>query len=201
MKQRTSLSAISIAIAFALAAAAAAATAHAAPAESVAGPYVGASLGISGFGTRDVAAPKVSSDERGRAFRVYGGYQLNESFGLQAGYVRLGRLDDRFTVGLAAVKQSVSGRSLYVAGTGRLPLGESFALTGKLGLSFGKTSGTNVLASSDSLIGSKRSLLVGLGGEYRLNRDVALTVDYESYGKLSNKLIAGALFAGARFSF
>ena len=41
----------------------------------------------------------------------------------------------------------------------------------------------------------------GFGGEFRLNRSVALTADYEAYGKLSNKVSADAFTLGARFSF
>jgi OmpA-OmpF porin, OOP family len=175
--------------------------AHAAKADDITGPYVGAALGRSSFGTQGLGSPKLGSDEHDRALKIYGGYQLNDYFGVQGGYVRLGKLEDRFNVGGASVTQSVSGRSLYLAGTGRLPLGDSFALTGKAGLSFGKASGTNVLPAADSLVGSKRSLMVGAGAEYRFNRDFALTVDYERYGKLSNKVKADALFVGGRFSF
>jgi OmpA-OmpF porin, OOP family len=175
--------------------------AHAATADDITGPYVGAALGRSTFDTKGLGSPKLGSDERDRALKIYGGYQLNEYIGVQGGYVRLGKLEDRFSVGGASVAQSVSGRSLYLAGTGRLPLGDSFALTGKAGLSFGKATGTNVLPAADSLIGSKRSLMLGAGAEYRFNRDFALTVDYERYGKLSNKLSANALFVGARLSF
>jgi OmpA-OmpF porin, OOP family len=175
--------------------------AHAAKADDIAGPYIGASLGASYFDTQGVAALPVGSDKGGVAARVYGGYQLSENFGVQVGWTTLRRLEANYVGSVGTIKQTASGRSLYVAGTGRLPLGESFALTGKAGISFGKASGTNTLSAADSLIGSKRSLMVGFGGEYRLNRDIALTVDYERYGKLSNKLSAAALFAGARFSF
>jgi OmpA-OmpF porin, OOP family len=193
MKHRFNLVAVALALS--------AAGAHAADADDITGPYVGAGFGGSAFGTQGLSSPKISSDERGRALKIYGGYQLNDNFGVQGGYVRLGKLEDRFSVGGTSVAQSVSGRSLYLAGTGRLPLGDSFALTAKAGLSFGKASGTNALPAADSLVGRKRSLMLGAGAEYRFSRDFALTVDYERYGKLSNKVKADALFVGGRFSF
>jgi OmpA-OmpF porin, OOP family len=175
---------------------------QAAPTDEVAGPfYVGVGVGGSAFGTRDVVATKGPVDEQSRVFKIYGGYQLTDTFGVQAGYTRLGSLNDTFTSNGVSVKQSVSGRSLYVAGTARYPVSESFALTGKLGVSFGKATGTNVLTASDKLIGSKRYLMGGFGGEYRLNRSFALTADYEAYGKLSKKTSADAFTLGARFSF
>jgi OmpA-OmpF porin, OOP family len=179
-----------------------AASSQAAPADVTPGPfYVGVGVGGSAFGTRDVVATKGPVDEQSRAFKIYGGYQLTDYFGVQFGYTRLGSLNDSFTSNGVSVKQTVSGRSLYVAGTARYPISESFALTGKLGISFGKATGTNVLTASDNLIGSKRYLMGGFGGEYRLNRNVALTADYEAYGKLSNKASADAFTLGARFSF
>jgi OmpA-OmpF porin, OOP family len=177
-------------------------SAQAAPPDEAAGPfYIGVGVGGSAFGTRDVVATKGPVDEQSRVFKIYGGYQLTDYFGVQAGYTRLGSLNDSFTSNGVTVKQSVAGRSLYVAGTARYPVSDSFAITGKLGISFGKATGTNVLAASDNLIGSKRYLMGGVGGEYRLNRNVALTADYEAYGKLSNKVSADAFTLGARFSF
>jgi OmpA-OmpF porin, OOP family len=177
-------------------------SAQAAPPDEAAGPfYIGVGVGGSAFGTRDVVATKGPVDEQSRVFKIYGGYQLTDYFGVQAGYTRLGSLNDSFTSNGVTVKQSVSGRSLYVAGTARYPVSESFAITGKLGISFGKATGTNVLSASDNLIGSKRYLMGGFGGEYRLNRSVALTADYEAYGKLSKKTSADAFTLGARFNF
>ncbi len=177
-------------------------SAQAATTDEAAGPfYVGVGVGGSAFGTRDVVATKGPADEQSRAFKIYGGYQITDHFGVQAGYTRLGSLNDTFTSSGVGVKQTVSGRSLYVAGTARYRVSESFALIGKLGVSFGKATGTNLLATSDNLIGSRRYLMGGFGGEYRLNRSLALTADYEAYGKLSNKVSADAFTLGARFTF
>lgn len=183
------------------AAAAASTAAHAAKPDDLVGPYVGAAVGASSFQLRDVGAAKISSDESDRAYKIYGGYQLTERYGVELGYVRLGKLEDRFNVGGTTVRQSATGRSLYVAGTGRLPLGESFALTGKLGVAFNKVTGSNVLSASDSLIGSKTSPMLAFGAEYRLSRDLALTVDLDGFGKLSRKVSAAAVTAGLRYSF
>jgi OOP family OmpA-OmpF porin len=177
------------------------AAAGAAPASEFVGPYVGISLGTSQVGTTGVLAQKLSSDEHSSAGKVYAGYQLTESFGIEAGYVRLGKLQDRFRVGGADVSQTANARSLYVAGTGRLPLGAGFALTGKAGLSFGKVTGTDNLGGGDSLIGSRTSAVLGVGAEYRLNRDVAFTVDLDTFGKVSRRVAASALTAGVRLSF
>ena len=68
-------------------------------------------------------------------------------------------------------------------------------------MSFGKVSGTNLLPESDKLMGSSRSLLFGVGAEYKPMPNVALTVNYDSYGKLSNNVKANSLVFGAHFWF
>jgi len=171
------------------------------PDDSVVGPYVGLSLGISQVGTTGVSAVKTAADERDRAVRVFAGYQLTEHWGVEAGYVRLGQLQDRFRVGSVDVAQSVRAQSLYVAGTGRLPLGAGFAVTGKAGLSFGKVTGTDALTGSDALTGTRTSAVLGVGAEYRLNRDLAFTVDIDTFGKVSRRVAASALTAGIRLAF
>jgi OOP family OmpA-OmpF porin len=177
------------------------AAALAAPASEIVGPYMGISLGASQVGTTGVLAPKLSRDERDSAGKVYAGYQLTDNFGVEAGYLRLGKLQDRFRVGGAEVAQTANARSLYLAGTGRLPLGAGFALTGKAGLSFGKVTGTDQLGGSDTLIGTRTSAVLSVGAEYRLNRDVAFTVDLDTFGKVSKRVAASALTAGVRLSF
>lgn len=89
-----------------------------------------------------------------------------------------------------------------MAGTARLPLGQSFALTGKVGISFGKvTDASPSTASTNLLLGSKTSPLIGTGAEYVLNQNVSFSVELESYGKISKQVKGNALTVGTRFMF
>lgn len=176
--------------------------AQASTAKDVTGPYIGAAFGAA-FGNREIDDADSSNDEHvGRGTKIYGGYQLTENFGVQAGYVRMRQLNQNTGSGATLVEQTATGRSAYVAGTARLPLGESFALTGKLGVAFGKV--TDVSPSTvtgNSLLGSKTSLLVGTGAEYVLNHGVAFSVELESYGKISEHVKGNTLTIGTRFTF
>jgi len=176
--------------------------AQAPAAKEVAGPYIGAALGAA-FGNREIDDSNSSNDEHlGRSAKIYGGYQLTENFGVQAGYVRLHELNQNSGSGATLVKQTVTGHSTYVAGTARLPLGQSFALTGKLGVSFGKvTDASPSTAATNLLLGSKTSLLVGTGTEYVLNHNVSFSAELESYGKISNQVKGNSLTVGTRFTF
>ena len=176
--------------------------AQASTVKQVTGPYVGAALGAA-FGNREIDDSNSSNDEHlGRSAKLYGGYQLTETFGVQVGYVRLHEINRNSGSGATLVTQTATGHSTYVAGTARLPLGQSFALTGKLGVSFGKvTDASPSTAATNLLLGSKTSLLVGTGAEYVLNHNVSFSVELESYGKISNQVKGNSLTVGTRFTF
>lgn len=176
--------------------------AQAPAAKEVTGPYIGAALGAA-FGNREIDDSNSSNDEHlGRSTKIYGGYQLTENFGVQAGYVRLNEVNQNSGSGATLVTQTATGHSTYVAGTARLPLGQSFALTGKLGVSFGKvTDASPSTAATNLLLGSKTSLLVGTGAEYVLNHNVSFSVELESYGNISNQVKGNSLTVGTRFTF
>ena len=176
--------------------------AQAPAAKEVTGPYIGAALGAA-FGNREIDDSNSSNDEHlGRSAKISGGYQLTENFGVQAGYVRLHEINQNSGSGATLVTQTATGHSTYVAGTARLPLGQSFALTGKLGVSFGKvTDASPSTAATNLLLGSKTSLLVGTGAEYVLNHNVSFSVELESYGKISNQVKGNSLTVGSRLAF
>ncbi len=172
---------------------------QAAPNDGLTGAYARVEVGRSNFSLSSTL-PQAGSDEHGQAVKVFGGYRFNENLGVEAGYAALGKFSQSVTVGGASLKQDGKARSIFGAATGRLPLGESFALHGRLGLSSGKVSGTNVLPVSGNLMGSKTSVLFGVGAEYRPKPNVALTVNYDSYGKLSKNVKASALVFGLHFT-
>ncbi len=178
------------------------AQAQSSTAKEVTGPYIGAAFGPA-FGNRESDDSNSRNDENlGRGTKLYGGYQFTEHFGLQAGYVRLHELNQNTGSGSTLVKQTATGHSAYVAGTARLPLGESFALTAKVGVSFGQVTGTSpATAQTNLLLGSKTSVLIGTGAEYVLNRQVAFSVDLDSFGKISQQVKGNTLTLGARFVF
>ena len=173
--------------------------AQAAPNDGIVGPYARVEVGRSNFGLSS-ALPQTASDKHGQAAKLFGGYRFTENFGIEAGYAALGSFSESVTVGGASVKQDGKARSIFGAATGRLRLGESAALHGRLGLSSGKVSGTNVLPASDNLLGSKTSVLFGVGAEYRPKPNLALTLNVDSYGKLSNNVKASALVFGLHFT-
>ncbi|CAD5374227.1 OMP_b-brl domain-containing protein [Rubrivivax sp. A210] len=172
-----------------------------APAGDATGPYVGIGLGLSKLGPRNEGKDGAHGERPGAA-KLYGGYRLTETWGVEAGLVKLGGMhNDTLANDGSKVHHNGEAQSLYAAGTGRLALGHGFSLTGKAGVSFGRVSAKESGDTNFTLGGNKASPLLGIGAEYKVNRNVALTIDLDGYGKVSDKVKAATATVGARYSF
>jgi opacity protein-like surface antigen len=173
--------------------------ARAAPNDGIVGAYARVEVGRSNIGLSNTQA-QAGSNDHAQAVKLFGGYRFDQNLGVELGYAALGSFSQSATVGGAGVRQDAKARSTFAVATGRMPVGEAVALHGRLGLSSGKVSGATLLPQSDSLMGSKTSVLFGLGAEYRPRSNIALTLNVDSYGKLSNKVKASALVFGFHFT-
>ena len=156
------------------------ATLPAAPVRAQAAPAVTLS------GTTE-AAPAGSAANRGAAWRLLGGYQFSNTFGLEAAYGDLGRYGYASGIpGLSALGD-VRMRAWSLAGTGNLALGQSWSLTGKLGLGnkqaeLGRFGGPLAATPWAAQGGTRSDLLLGLGLGYSVGRGFGLRLEYENYG-------------------
>ncbi len=115
--------------------------------------YLGAGVGSS------------KTDNREDSWKLYGGYQFNPAWGLELGYTDLGQY------------RGADVESYSLAGTGTMPLGERWALLGKLGVASNRPH----FAGADN----HTDALVGLGVGYSLSKNIGLRLEYEDFGKLS----------------
>lgn len=173
--------------------------AQATPNDGIVGAYARVEVGASHFGLASTSL-QLRSDDHGQAAKIFGGYRFDAGVGIEAGYAALGSFSEPVMVGGAISQQELKGRSVFAAATGRWTVGESFALHGRLGLSRGRVFGTDRLPPADQRIGAKTSALIGLGAEYRPRSNVALTLSYDHYGKVSNEVRASTLLFGLHFT-
>lgn len=137
--------------------------------------HVGASVGQSSVDDID----GVSIDDSATAFRFDTGYRFSSWFGIDAAYVNMGTLEADVVIvpGVtSAFEASTDGFELGVFG--RIPLGEKFALTGRVG---------NYWWSADLSIDGVESsesgndVTYGVGAEFTFNPSFALTADWRRY--------------------
>jgi OOP family OmpA-OmpF porin len=111
--------------------------------------------------------------------KIFAGYQFDQNLGVEAGFTRFGRVGV-YVPGLYGDHGRTKGSSSYIAGTYTLPLNERVAAYGKLGVSYNERSYTGnfgALGEHDT------GVYAGAGLQVKLTDSLALTGEYERYGK------------------
>ena len=119
------------------------------------------------------------------------GAALDPTWGIEGGYVNLGRLDgleDDF-----GNPRSLRSQAVYAAGTGRYALNEQASLFAKLGLAVKRFSGEGESETRTSLMG-------GVGAALRFDRHWGAALEYTHYGK-SDGLASSMTTLAATYSF
>ena len=109
----------------------------------------------------------VKNDNREDSWKLYAGYQFDRTWGVEVAYNDLGQY------------RGADIESWSLAGTGTIPLNESWALLAKLGV----TSNRADFAGG----GNHTAALAGLGIGYSFTKNVGMRLEYEDFGKLSDR--------------
>lgn len=165
------------------------------------GPYVG--LAVASADHNFNAGSGVSSDPAGYkpSAKIFGGVELSPTWAIEAGYTDIRKADHSFTIAGVPGTATTDGNRSYVAAKATMPINDKFSVYGKLGAGYSKvnvSSATPFASGSDS----KTEAYGALGGQFNLNEKVALTMEYERYGKKKDFGVkADALSVGAKYSF
>lgn len=106
------------------------------------------------------------TDGHEHSWKLYTGVQFDPTWGLELGYTDLGSY------------RGSDVESWTLAGTGTMPLGERWALLGKLGAASNRAHFSGASNHTDWLVG------VGVG--YSMSKNLGLRLEYEDFGKLSD---------------
>jgi opacity protein-like surface antigen len=128
--------------------------------------------------------------------KVFGGYEFNNTYGVEVGYTDFRSSDFTYNTGKGPVNGSADGKAYYVAGKANLPLNNWLAAYGKLGIQNTERSATGFGSSHDT------GVYAAVGLQYNINKNVALTAEYERYGKDTKFGAQPDVWTiGARYSF
>ena len=133
-------------------------------------------LGV-GAGKSTIAIDDAGFDESDTAYKIFGGYSFNKNFGLEAAYLDSG--NPSMPVGTATIDTGITALNFSLVG--RIPIGESFALFGKLGFASyewevnARRNGS--LLASES--GSDSDMSYGLGASFTIAQRFVLGLEYE----------------------
>ncbi|HEX9171986.1 MAG TPA: porin family protein [Telluria sp.] len=145
-------------------------------------PYVGIGMATADQEGSVPGATNADSDGYKANAKVFGGVAINDMFGVEVGHTDFREADVDYTFNGARGRATTDGRATYIAGTASMPVAERVAVFGKLGVAHTK----GKLRASDPVLNRSESdneLYAAVGAEYKLNQKVALTAEYERYGK------------------
>ena len=127
--------------------------------------------------------------------RIGGGYHFTSNLGVEVDYAKSGDTSTVFSS-----KYSVS--SFQVAAVGTYPINNSFDVYAKLGLASNKISLSGPATCNSC---SKTNLMYGVGGQYNINKQVGIRVEYLELGNASNTgsndLGVSTISAGVVYSY
>jgi len=126
----------------------------------------------------------LSCDDKGSAWKLFGGYQFTRHWGIEAGYVDLGK--GTIATDLPAAVQ-VEGTAWQLVGTGTLPLSQQFDMFGKLGIYRGELDAHGkVLGVSASVSGRSTEWTYGLGARWNFSKNWSARIEWEKFDKFGN---------------
>lgn len=163
--------------------------------------YVG--VGVTSADHKDSlpGATSVDADGYKASGKIFGGYDFNQTWGMEAGYTDFRGSDVSYSLGGVRGAGETKGHSLYLAGKATMPINEQFLAYAKLGVARNK----NELESVNAVMNrsqSKTEAYGALGLQYNINQDVSLIAEYERYGKSKDfGAKPNAWTIGAKYSF
>jgi OmpA-OmpF porin, OOP family len=152
------------------------------------GPYVAAD--IQSWSTTNNAP----FGNPGIGLRIGGGYRFTQNWGVEANYAQS-------TASSSVGGTSYKASAFQLAATGTYPINDQFDVYAKLGASANKVSASGYTCSNCS----KTDLLYGVGGQYNIDRNWGVRLEYEGLGKATNAgvndMSASTLSLGAVYAF
>ncbi len=165
------------------------------------------SAGLTGLG---LTTSNFSRDESGKAFRLFGGYQINRYFGVEAGYFDLGKFGfAATTVPAGTLNGQIRLQGLNLDLVGTLPLTERLSFIGRVGAQAARARDTFSGSGAVSVLNpnpSKRAVgaKFGAGLQYEFSRSFLLRAEAERYrvdDAVGNKGDVNAVLVSLVFPF
>lgn len=165
--------------------------------------YVGATAGQSKW--NDDCKATTKCDTSSTAYKVFGGYNIDKNFAVEASYFSLGKISATASVGQTTASAEVKGNGFEIAGVAKHDFTEEFGGFAKLGVARVKADANSVVPGLASFSQDTTSTqpVFGLGVTYKISKEIALRGEFESRrAKLGNdKETVNNFSVGVQYSF
>jgi len=126
----------------------------------------------------------ITCDDTDTALTLFGGYQINKSFGAELGYVNLGEVSATGPGGTATIE----AKGFELVGVGTLPINQQFSLFGKLGFFRWDLDAS---APGVSISESGMDLTYGFGVKYDFTKNFAVRAYWQQYKDVGDEATTG----------
>jgi OOP family OmpA-OmpF porin len=161
------------------------------------GWYVGGSVGGSRtkFNNVDftltppVAGASESQTTNKTGSKFFAGYDFTRNWAVEGAFVSLGTPQYNYT-GRVAGRDAYKVTSWNLAAKGTMPLRNKFEVFAKLGATSNRASSETAISGAvvqnTASTKTRADVLIGVGGAYNLYSNMAVRLEYESFGKFGN---------------
>lgn len=163
--------------------------------------YIGAGVASADHEFKRSGATNIDTEGYKASGKIFGGYDFNQNWGVEAGYTDFRKADVNYRIGGVTQRGESEGHAVYLAAKATLPVNEQFSVYGKLGAARTKSE-LEMINASQNMSRSKTEAYGALGVEYKLNQNVSLVGEYERYGKSKDfGAEADVWTIGAKYAF
>ncbi len=141
----------------------------------------------SGLLSSGFTTTSITDDDRDTGYKLFGGYQINKYFALEAGYFDLGKFEfTATTVPAGTLRGNIKVKGLNFDAVGIFPFNERFSVFGRVGLSYAEAkdsfSGTGLVTAQNSNPSkSDTNYKLGLGLQYHFTKSLGMRAEAERY--------------------
>ena len=165
------------------------------PSSAVAGDfYLGASIGNA---TLNEDFDGLDVDANSTAIRLIAGWRFKDYFSVEGGYHDFGDFEQTFDDAGGQSTATLSADGFIFGATGRIPVSERFALTGRAGMFF--WNGSAEINNVSQAKPEDNNLYLGAGVSFDVSRNLQLTGDWTRYELES--AVSGVFSVGLQYQF
>jgi OmpA-OmpF porin, OOP family len=126
------------------------------------------------FITKTGVSPSI--DDKGTAWKLFGGYQTNENLGFEVAFIDLGEVKAT----IAGASASIKSKGVAFSAVGTVPVSNSTGVFGKIGLFSWSTSTPGIIGSA---IPSEDGVdsTYGIGAKFQFNKQVGVRLDWDRF--------------------
>ncbi|MEQ1836869.1 MAG: outer membrane beta-barrel protein [Candidatus Nitrotoga sp.] len=129
----------------------------------------------------------LTEDDSDLSYKIFGGYQVNKNFAVEAGYFNLGKFGyTATTVPTGSLTGKVKLQGLNIDAVGMLPFAEKFSAFGRIGAQYAQArdtfTGTGAVTVTEPNPGkSSINYKAGVGLQYDFNQSLGMRAEVERH--------------------